>query len=1059
MKYIKPIAIMLFFLMLLLSLRLFWNELHAVPDHPRAVQGVIDLRGWDFESSHTITLDGEWAFYPNQLLTNEEINSETTAAAASIQVPGNWGNPSGKRDDKAIGYGTYRLRILVDGGLDQPYVFWFHRIESSSLVEINGIKEKPFGIPAEEEKNYMPRVKSYTASYLDRDGDVRELDLLIQAANYTHPSQGGILSPIRFGSQAAVDSERWYSIGFQFVVFTILLLHALYALILFVFSRGQSVFLVFFLLLLAAGLIVVSDHDRLLLQWLPLNYTWGLKIRLLSYMWLSFWVLQLSRMFSGQSGRSKWFNAYAAAHIGYTLFIISASAKLVYYSYDGHMFLLFYVMPFAGFLIVLGRMVLRNQQDVFLLLFSAASILSSALAGMFNSRQAYGNEFYPIDILAAIVGFSAYWFKRYFRNAAERDALNARLVETDRLKDQFLANTSHELRTPLHGIMNIALGLAGNETERLGSGGKKDLNLLITISRRMSSILDDLLDSARLREKGIELNREPVFLQAVAQGVIDMLRYMLEGRSVRMEMRIAEDAPPVWADEKRMVQILYNLLHNAAKFTERGIIAVSADVMDEWLIVRVTDTGQGMDEAVLARVFKPYEQGVEGARDGRGIGLGLSISKELAELHGSELMVSSKPGQGSEFSLLLPLADTASRQAPQKTALVEQEQEIDSLAAYAADPIHSVHSAFHLDASSSDLWDSIPLLHGSKARILAVDDDRVNLTVLETILSRTAYELHTTATVKEMLDLLDREAWDLLIVDVMMPGMSGYELTKRVRERFSLSDLPILLLTARSQLQDIYMGFSSGANDYVTKPVDALELQYRIWSLTTLKQSVDDGLRMEAAYLQAQIQPHFLFNAMNAILALSSLDTERMHKLGDAFTTYLRISYHFLNAGKQVMLHHELELVQAYLYIEQERFEDRLSVVWEGDQALQVLIPPLTIQPIVENAVKHGILSRQIGGTVYIRTERKNEEVLIEVRDNGPGMSEETIRLLLEHPGHPEKQSEGIGLYNTNRRLKQTYGRGLSIWSRLGEGSTISFVIPFRQLINEAPLHPVAEQE
>src|SRR5690606_20063566 len=118
-------------------------------------------------------------------------------------------------------------------------------------------------------------------------------------------------------------------------------------------------------------------------------------------------------------------------------------------------------------------------------------------------------------------------------------------------------------------------------------------------------------------------------------------------------------------------------------------------------------------------------------------------------------------------------------------------------------------------------------------------------------------------------------------------------LARTIRERFTISELPILLLTARSQLTDIYAGFAAGANDYVTKPVDALELKYRVWSLTTLKQSVDESLRMEAAYLQAQIQPHFLFNTLNSIMALSELDLDKMRDVSEAFATYLRCSFDF----------------------------------------------------------------------------------------------------------------------------------------------------------------------
>ncbi|MNI39291.1 Sensor histidine kinase YpdA [compost metagenome] len=287
--------------------------------------------------------------------------------------------------------------------------------------------------------------------------------------------------------------------------------------------------------------------------------------------------------------------------------------------------------------------------------------------------------------------------------------------------------------------------------------------------------------------------------------------------------------------------------------------------------------------------------------------------------------------------------------------------------------------------------------------------------------------------------MLGTEQWDLLIADVMMPHMSGYELTQRVREHYSVSELPVLLLTARSQPADIYTGFLSGANDYVTKPVDALELKYRIRALTTLKQSMNERLRIEAAYLQAQIHPHFLFNTLNSIMALSDIDTEKMRKLGNAFASFLRISFDFLNTGELVELSHELELIETYLYIEKVRFEDRLSIVWEVEPHINLLLPPLSIQPLIENAVKHGLLSQSKGGTVHIRIARQDSFTLIEVKDNGKGIEQEKVIQLLNPI---MKGKSGIGLSNTNRRLIQLYGQGLSISSKLNEGTTVSFVVP-----------------
>ncbi|WP_100085742.1 ATP-binding protein [Paenibacillus elgii] len=1013
---LKVSAVILLFLSVLFGLRWLWFLAYGSPEHPRAVQGVVDLRGWNLEHSRTLMLDGEWEFYPGAFLSHEDLRSPSAGRPNVVQVPGDWskGMPEGTKS--SFGYGTYRLRILLDQPLGQPYGFWIQEIMASSVIEINGRKAAEIGRPAENAEAYEPRKVSYTATY--EQGDVKEIELLVRTANYESPVNGGILKPIRFGSQAAIDYERWYSIGFQLVTFIVLLLHGLYAIILYLFNPRHRVLLIFFLLLAVAGISVVSDNENLLIIWLPLNFAWGLKIRLLSYLWLPFFMVLLARNFDGHASGTRWFRAYGALLGLYSMFVLAASPPLIYESMYVRVFSLLYLAPVVWFLYLLGRKVARNDQDALFLLFAAMGIGSSIAWGYTAAVSVY----YPVDIITAIICFSAYWFKRFFRNAEENAKLNEKLRASDKLKDQFLANTSHELRTPLHGILNIARTVAAKEKHAMDRASFENMELLITISRRMSQLLDDLLDVAQLQDKRIVLQKEPLRIQAVASGVVGMLRFITDSKPVQLKMEIADMVPPVWADEKRLVQILFNLVHNALKYTDEGTVVISAETSGELVVVQVSDSGIGMDEETQARIFLPYEQGPHGRGGSGGIGLGLSICKQLVELHGGELTVRSEPGRGSVFSFALPLEHT-------------------SLSHHAEED--KAEGGLSLSEDLSRVWPDLPTaapsFAGDKMNILAVDDDPVNLKVLVGILSTEPYHVRTVSSGQEALELLDTEPWDLLIADVMMPHMSGYELTRRVRTHYSISELPVLLLTARSQPADIYTGFLSGANDYVTKPVDALELKYRIWSLTTLKQSVNERLRMEAAYLQAQIHPHFLFNTLNSIMVLSDIDPDKMRDLIEAFASYLRISFDFLNSGRLVELSHELELVKSFLYIEQERFGDRLSVVWEVEPDMDLLLPPLTIQPLVENALRHGLLSHGKGGMVMIRIARREDSVLIEIKDNGIGMEQERADQLLNLT---MKSQGGIGLSNTNRRLKQRYGKGLSIHSKPGEGTTVSFAIP-----------------
>ncbi|OAS13283.1 ATP-binding protein [Paenibacillus oryzisoli] len=1034
---IRPLApyrlyfLVLAIIVILFGLRSAWNEVYPFDKSFHAIDGIIDLRGTDLASSSPLTLDGQWEWYPGQLMSEQQVQ-EDKHPRSSIQVPGNWRAELNSDATNAYGYGTYRLRILTDR-LEQPVAFWFKGIQASSLVEINGNIIGGAGHVAEAASEYVPSNTSYSLSYTEKGAT--EIDLLIRTANFHAPFSGGITRSVRFGTETAIDDMSQRSLLFQILTVGILLLHGMYACIVYFYRRKDTSLFFTGLFFLFAGVTVSSGFDKSLFMWLPFDYTWTIRIRPIALLWKNMFLQLVFMKSTGISWRGRGMKIYIAVLAGLTAGLLVAPASVVNSVVDLHIFLVVYLLSYILFIGVVVKAVFKKQADNDLnwLLVAAISTFSNLTWVMLDSFREVTSVYYPIDIMVAVIAFSTHWFKKYSRNADEISELYEQLKIADKIKDRFLANTSHELRTPLHGIMNIAGNLYEREKDNLTEGSRQEMELLGTISRRMSYLLDDLLDVVRLRDHRISLQLEPLRAQAIVPGVIAMLQYMAEGKPIMLHMNITESLPPVMADEKRLVQILYNLLHNALKYTERGSITLSAEVRSGQAVIEIADTGIGMDEETQARIFMPYEQAVYGIGDGRGIGLGLSICKQLVDLHGGELSVDSALSRGSTFRVTLPLADRTAQSLAGQIRLAERET------ATATQPYEGLRAEGR-EIDGRSLRDAVPpLLHGDNIRLLVVDDDPINLKVLAGILESEPFQIVTAHSGEEALQLLEQQSWDLVIADVMMPGMSGYHLTQRVRERYSVSELPVLLMTARSQSADIYTGFLAGANDYVTKPADAIELRCRIRSLIALKRSIQDRLRMEAAYLQAQIQPHFLFNTLNALMVLSKIDTTRMQKLGEAFTSYLRISFDYMNTGEKVELAHELALVEAYLHIEKERFGDKLEVVRKIEKGVRVSLPPLSIQPLVENAIRHGLLSKGIGGTVQLRIARLEDGILIEVKDNGVGLSSDRIEKLL-NPSLQEQR--GIGIVNTNRRLIQLYGHGLSFESKLGEGTTVSFVVP-----------------
>ncbi|MFO1446356.1 response regulator [Bacillus sp. Bva_UNVM-123] len=1021
----KIIFIVIIFLFVLTGCRLLWMNFFTTREHPHPVQGELDLREWEDLSESSITLDGEWEFYPQTFLIKSQLHGDDLLnhEKGYIQVPGNWAES--KEDASTYGFGSYRLKIQVDPEEDKTYGLYIPYIANSSDVYVNGKLLSSIGKPGENKQQYTPLNAPKTVYFTLEE--TNEIELIIQAANYDDPLSGGIVRSMKFGLADPLYKDIGFATNIVLVSIIIYLFHALYIFILFLMGN-QNKLLLYFSFMTICIIVGTLIGERLLFAWFPLNFEWGIKVIYLTIITGGYLLLQCIREQLPVILRIKIIKWYAVLCSIAVFIILLSPATLNIKLTAFYIFVMLIPCLLAPF--VMYRATLKIDKDsIFLLLALVASIGSLIWLIIIYLLQ-LDIVSYPFDLMIAIICFSMYWFKKYFRVLGESQKLTKKLQEADKRKDEFLVTVAHEMRTPLHGIINISHSIMEKEHALLDKKSVQSLDLIMTVGRRMSLLLNDLLDLARFKENRITIHPKDVSVHSAVEAVIAMLVSMSEGKSIRLVNRIPVHFPLVQVDENRLTQILFNLLYNALKHSHADEVLVEAEIEEEKAKISVVDNGIGIEEEHLGKIFEPYEQASNRnttSTDG-GFGLGLSICKQLVELHGGELAVSSKVNQGSVFTFTLTLSDIAAQQK--------------GIEAFTANVIEQSASA---EAFVSNNLVKHQELNSESIHILAVDDDPVNLKVLESIFSVPPYQISTTISAEEVLLMLNIGKWDLIIADVMMPKMSGYTLTSRIRERYSMFELPILLLTAYNRDEDIETGFRLGANDYVTKPMNAVELKSRVKSLTKLKRSVSERLQIEGAWLQAQIKPHFLINTFNAIVGLSRTDLDRMDDLIEELANYTRLSIDFQNADGVVPLKHELQLVRSYLHILKERFGNRVEAIWEVDDNIQLDLPPLTIQTLVENAVNHGILKRMNGGEVYICIKDKEQFVEISVKDNGVGMDEETLKHLLTRGEKSDKRS-GIGLLNTERRLKQLFGNVLKIESKLGEGTTISFTIPKTRL-------------
>jgi len=382
------------------------------------------------------------------------------------------------------------------------------------------------------------------------------------------------------------------------------------------------------------------------------------------------------------------------------------------------------------------------------------------------------------------------------RILARESESRAAAEEANRLKDEFLATISHELRSPLNAILGWARLLRDPEVREQQL--ERALEIIERNSQAQARLIEDLLDVSRIASGKLSVQMRPVTLNSTAQGVVAGMRPAAEAKGI--DLRLIEDEEiKLIGDADRLQQVVWNLLSNAIKFTpEGGRIEVELKRVGERAELRISDTGRGISPEFLPHVFDRFRQATDAdARARAGLGLGLTIVRYIVEAHGGSVTADSAGvGLGTTFICKFPLAGAEQEAVP---AVESQQPQL-------------AHSAE-------------PSLRGIK--VLVVDDDEDARDVLRAALNRYGAEVTTATGAPQALDTLASEKIDVLVSDINMPGMDGYELIRRVRAMKPEQGgrIPAIALTAYARAEDRMRALQSGYQTHVPKPVEPAELE------------------------------------------------------------------------------------------------------------------------------------------------------------------------------------------------------------------------------------------
>lgn len=418
---------------------------------------------------------------------------------------------------------------------------------------------------------------------------------------------------------------------------------------------------------------------------------------------------------------------------------------------------------------------------------------------------------------------------------------NERLTEMDRIKTNFFANVSHELRTPLTLLLGPLDALVAGRSGKSISHDDKTLLMMRDNGTRLLELINDLLDFTKLESGLLELHRSLFNLVPELERHAAMFRSSANIKGIDFAFTYDEaagiDRYTVYQDRKLLEKSVFNLLSNALKFTPQGgQIVLQIGVRDGAPVIAVKDSGIGIPGDKLEYIFERFSQLDNAAtRRFEGTGIGLALTREMIQLMGGAVEVSSTPGKGSVFSILLPHSEIPAEmsEAP--------ETDTGSSATMIALPVS--------DAHPEELRPSVAAGNGA-VTILVVDDNADMRRYIESILAPD-YAVMTAVNGFDALQKIDRVRPDLVISDIMMPEMDGQELTREIKSKPELSGVPVLLLTARADLDTKLDSFESGADDYIIKPFNDSELRARVTAALEMKRLRDDLARKADDLAQA----------------------------------------------------------------------------------------------------------------------------------------------------------------------------------------------------------------
>ncbi len=1011
--------------------------------------GTVDFSSAD--DSKVYRFNGDWKFYWKKFV-HREIDEPSSYFELSPEKY--WIQYSDKYSEiEGRGYGTYKIILnnLVEGDL---YGFYLPSLGTSYELWVNNKLVESEGKIGKNLKEETPRAK-YKTAYFTAENSVQTIYLKL--SNFYYKS-GGSKDKIYFGKYSAIQKYFFIKTFMQVLIIGSVVIFFLYHLMAFIMLREEYSYLFFSLICFVMFIRLLVTNGNVLL-WLFESVSWDSVIRL-SYMTvfglISTFLLFFHSLYQNEFSDkiTKGFVILNTAFLCYTMFSsIYYFTKILPY--------LMYIEIFIGFYVTFNLIrAFKFKRDA-----SLNALLGFMILYVFSIHDVFivnnliqSVPLVPIGMFLFLFFQASILSVKYSKALKTTENLYNSMKELDLIKDEFMKNTSYQLQEPLYSIIDLTDDLLIQKKD-LELDVKEVIDLVNQSSKNLATRVNELLDFSALKHKNLYLNKVPVDLNIIISIAINEIKSSNYFTNFRIINNIKEEIPLILADKNRIHQIIYTLIDTMTKFSQSGDIIVNEDVQTNYVSLKIIGNGVNISNTILQGIFNPFSlRDWSIPKTFHGTGLSLNIIKKIIELHEGKMDIVTSQSNKTEFIISFPIS---------KDIDVFTYKQVGERSNSERYYFNNEKSSENIERNNKD----------NVFTILVIDDDPISAHLISNMLSNRSYNLLYASKVNEALDIIDsNQTLDLVILESVMPTMSGSDICRFIRKKYSLYELPVIMLTAKNQKSLLISSFEAGVNDFLTKPYDREELRARIRTLVNLKNITNSNEVLNKAInlkndfidlvthdlktplsiligysqvLKTKIknEDHFLEEIASAIYSSSlSMNTmiEDLLESARIENGNVSLTYEKFNFYEYLITNIKDMKLLASKKKQKIRFscEDKKIIVRLDKKRLLEII-----ENIVTNAIKYSPEESEISVLVEKEhTKGFNNFVKIIIKDQGPGFTKEDMdKIFVKYQKLSAKptgseQSTGLGLY-ISKKLTDLMSGSISVINNENKGA--SFVLKF----------------